>query len=187
MDLDGDGRDDNFGKTFRMGDVNGDGLPDDLQSVNAMFGPKMRLNTGTGSYGALDAAVAKLPVSFAAPAHDVAGSNADYTYALGYSYSEDPNFMYCAEDMATESADDWWLGHCGLSGGSSGGPWVQGMSAGGSGDIVSVNSWGYTNQPGMAGPKLFGTTASCVFSMATAGTFISSAPDGDEGTKVTCP
>ena len=59
--------------------------------------------------------------------------------------------------------------------------------SGGTGALISVNSWGYTNQPGMAGPKLWMTSASCVFAMATSGTFVSSAADGDEGTKVTCP
>ena len=87
------------------------------------------------------------------------------THALGYSYSEDPNFMYCAEALGTEGADNWWLSQCGLSGGSSGGPWLQPVSAG-AGPIVSVNSWGYTNQPGMAGPKLSGSSAGCLFDKA---------------------
>ena len=54
---------------------------------------------------------------------------------------------------------NFWLPNCGLSGGSSGGPWVQPFTNG-NGTIISVNSWGYTNQPGMAGPKLSGTSAS---------------------------
>ncbi len=89
----------------------------------------------------------------------------DFTHALGYSYSEDPNFMYCAEKMTTIEAFNWWLPSCGLSGGASGGPWLQPIS-GGNGPIISVNSWGYTSGPGMAGPKLVGTTAKCVFDTA---------------------
>ena len=32
--------------------------------------------------------------------------------------------------------------------------------------IISVNSWGYTTSPGMAEPKLSGTSAACVFTAA---------------------
>ena len=108
----------------------------------------------------------------------------DFTHALGYSYNVDPNFMYCAEDMTEEGAVNWWLPSCGLSGGSSGGPWVQPMS-GGDGPVISVNSWGYIGSPGMAGPKLFGTSAKCVFNAAE-NTPWSSVPskDGDAGVKV---
>ncbi|MEH6587317.1 MAG: hypothetical protein V7720_12210 [Halioglobus sp.] len=110
----------------------------------------------------LDAAVTPMNVSFAAPAPTAR------TYALGYSYSEDPNFMYCAEDLSTEgSYNDWWLANCGLSGGSSGGPWVQSPDDSLDGkSVFSVNSWGYTDQPGMAGPVLYGTSASCLFEHA---------------------
>jgi hypothetical protein len=108
----------------------------------------------------LDGAVMPMLVDFAAP--DVGA----FTHALGYSYSEDPNFKYCAENLASLDTVNWWLGSCGLSGGSSGGPWIQPLS-GGNGPLISVNSWGYTNQPGMAGPKLNGTSAASVFSCAT--------------------
>ena len=101
---------------------------------------------------------------FVAPA---TGAGA-FTHGLGYSYSEDPSFMYCAEDLGTQGSDNWWLSQCGLTGGASGGPWVQPMS-GGSGPVVSVNSWKYTGQSGMAGPKLSGTSASCLFAAAQNG------------------
>ena len=39
-------------------------------------------------------------------------SSNDFTHALGYSYSEDPNFMYCAEDMTEVSIVNWWLASC---------------------------------------------------------------------------
>ena len=67
--------------------------------------------------------------------------------------------------MGTNGAVNWWLPSCGLTGGSSGGPWLQ-PADGGNGPIISVNSWGYTNSPGMAGPKLSGTSAACVFTAA---------------------
>jgi hypothetical protein len=105
--------------------------------------------------------LAKLPVSFSPP---TVGDPAD---AIGYSYSSDPNLMYCSEALSTTGTSNWWLPSCGLSGGASGGPWMQPAGTG-AGPIFSVNSWGYTNQPGMAGPKLSGTSATCVLSAALA-------------------
>ena len=137
----------------------------------------------------LDAAVPALNIDFSSPDVDdgVAGAaSADFTHALGYSYSDDPNFMYCAEDMTTEGSDNWWLPNCGLSGGSSGGPWVQPLN-GGTGPIISVNSWGYTTSPGMAGPKLNGTSANCVYNAATLNGFPDNPSDGDAGYAVNCP
>lgn len=124
-------------------------------------------HSGTAaSSDALDLAAGDLAVQTATPA-----SSGAVAHALGYSYSDDPNFMYCSEPLATEgSYGDWWLGQCGLSGGASGGPWMQPVS-GGDGPIISVNSWGYTNQPGMAGPVLSGTSAGCVFNLAKSQSF----------------
>ena len=140
----------------------------------------------------LDQAAGVLPVKLDAdPVHDdgqAGESTLDFTYALGYSYSDDPNFMYCAEDMTTEGEYNWWLPNCGLSGGSSGGPWVQPMDPDlGDGPVISVNSWGYTNQPGMAGPKLSSTSAGCVFDGGKS-TFFANVPtaDGKAGVAVTC-
>jgi len=135
----------------------------------------------SGAADQLDAAVVAMDVSFAAPA---AGS---VTHALGYSYSVDPQFMYCADPMQNMNADNWFLPNCGLTGGSSGGPWSQPFNVTtGNGPIISVNSWGYTNQPGMAGPKLSGTTASCVFATAQSSAFGTYA-DGEAGVKANCP
>jgi hypothetical protein len=56
----------------------------------------------------------------------------------------------------------------------------------GNGSLISVNSWGYTGSPGMAGPKLSGTSASCVFGAAKSTGFAGiPATDGDEG--ITAP
>jgi hypothetical protein len=139
---------------------------------------------GTTVSAALDAAVQPIAVSFATPIADLANSANDYATALGYSYSDDPNFMYCAEDLSQYDAANWLLASCGLSGGSSGGPWMQPFT-GGSGSLISVNSWGYTNQPGMYGPKLSGTSASCVFTRAKSAT-VTTTVDGDEGATATC-
>jgi hypothetical protein len=136
---------------------------------------------GGGAGLVLDSAVTPISISFAVPDFEIAGSSSDYTTGLGYSYDEDPKFMYCAEDMEQLDQANWWLGSCELSGGSSGGPWMQPFSNG-TGALVSVNSWGYTSVPGMAGPKLSGTSASCVFSLAKSTAFAAvPTTDGDEG------
>jgi hypothetical protein len=146
-----------------------------------VFDDTSHSGSGGGTGVVLDSTVTAIPISFGVPNFDVANSSSDYTTALGYSYGEDPKFMYCAEDMKQLDQANWWLGSCDLSGGSSGGPWMQPFS-GGTGSLISVNSWGYTNQPGMAGPKLSGTSASSVFSCAKTKTFASvPTTDGDEG------
>ncbi|MFM7127376.1 MAG: Ig-like domain-containing protein [Actinomycetota bacterium] len=115
----------------------------------------------SGGNGTLDSAAGSLTVDFTTP--DVG----TYTHALGYSYSDDPFFMYCAENLDIVDANNWWLGSCGLSGGASGGPWIQPLNTStGVGPIISVNSWGYSGSPGMAGPVLSGTSASCLFTRA---------------------
>jgi len=135
---------------------------------------------GTAAAAALDTAVQPMTVSFA-------NTTGTLAYALGYSYDVDPQFMYCTDILQSLDADDWWLADCGLSGGSSGGPWVQTMNTStGNGPIISVNSWGYTSQPGMAGPKLSGTSASCVFAKAKTSALLTSAADGEEGYTATC-
>ena len=141
------------------------------------------------SSSTLDAAAPAFTIDFSTPVVDDGTDGAttpDFTHALGYSYSDDPNFMYCAEDMTTEGTANWWIPSCGLSGGSSGGPWIQPMGNG-TGPVISVNSWGYTTSPGMAGPKLSGTSASCVFdAAANTSTFPVTPADGDAGYAITC-
>jgi hypothetical protein len=144
------------------------------------------LNTSSDT---LDEAAPAFTIDFNPPSIDdgTAGATTpDFTHALGYSYSDDPDFMYCAEDMTTEGGDNWWIPSCGLSGGSSGGPWIQPMGNG-TGPVISVNSWGYTTSPGMAGPKLSGTSAFCVYDAATnTTTFPISPADGDAGYAIDC-
>ncbi len=147
---------------------------------------------GNGILGdVLDVATSPLMMQFSSPSvddGDVGEFSLDFTHALGYSYSDDPNFMYCAEDLTMESAVNWWLPSCGLSGGASGGPWVQPMSEGtGDGPIISVNSWGYTTSPGMAGPRFDDTSTSCVFSYAVLEAEPESSAPGTAGVVLTCP
>lgn len=130
----------------------------------------------------LDVAAGTLRPSFTPPQFSQSDAS-DYSHALGYSYSDDPNFMFCAEDLGTEGDANWWLPNCGLSSGASGGPWVQPMS-GGSGPLISVNSWGYTTGSGMAGPKLSGSSAACLFSVARNQAWLGTVADGNAGVKV---
>jgi hypothetical protein len=106
------------------------------------------------------------------------GSNL-YTHAIGYSYDQDPDLRYCAENVNQNVGPaNWWLGSCAMSGGSSGGPWMEPIDAAGMGSIVSVNSWGYTNSDGMAGPLLQGNSAECVFSKAKEAELVDDADRG---------
>lgn len=118
-------------------------------------------HSGAGSNEALDRVVSPLGIQFDAP------TTGQPATALGYSYSQDPLFRYCRDMLGTTGTANWWLAGCGLSGGASGGPWLQPGTTGNE-PIFSVNSWGYTNRPGMAGPKLSGTSATCVFALAKA-------------------
>jgi hypothetical protein len=145
-------------------------------------------HTGSGGNAnvVLDDAVSPITISFAVPAFEVANSSVDHTTALGYPGAQDPNFMYCAQDMTQYDQADWWLGKCELTGGSSGGPWMQPFS-GGTGSLVSVNSWGFLLQPGMAGPKLSGNSASCIFNSAKSRDVMTTT-GGEEGLSISsCP
>lgn len=113
----------------------------------------------TTTSAVLDAAAGSIEVQFTEPTQEL------LTHGLGYSHNEDPKFMYCADALGidTNSHNSLWLANCGLSGGASGGPWMQ--SSTGAGPIVAVNSYGYSNQPGMGAAHL-SNTAECVFTAA---------------------
>ncbi len=121
------------------------------------------------SSDALELAVTPMTIRFSAPTDSGAS-------AFGYSYNQDPKQMYCSQTRAaTNGGDNWWLDQCGLTGGASGGPWLDEYPAAGTGEIVSVNSWGYSSSPGMAGPKLDGSSGTnrnrlpiCVYNAAAA-------------------
>jgi hypothetical protein len=151
-------------------------------------------HAGAGETSELDKAVAvPLKIEFSAmpvitDGTDPGSHNPDFTHALGYSYSEDPKLMYCADDLTAQGSDNWWMPSCELSGGSSGGPWIQRLTDG-SGPIISLNSWGYSDSPGMAGPMLVGTSALCVFEAAAEASYLmySVVADGEAGVAVCGP
>lgn len=117
---------------------------------------------GSGQPKDLDLVVTPMKISFSGT--DVT----KYTRALGYSYRDDPNFMYCGENLSTGYLDSLLLPNCGLSGGASGGPWSQSQEQDlGQGPIISVNSYGPARgKPYMGGPQLYGNDAECLFEAA---------------------
>ena len=138
----------------------------------------------TNTSASLEDASSPLPLEFLSAGQTPASNAGSVTDALGYSYDQDPNFMYCSEDLEIEdSYNDYWMPSCELSGGSSGGPWIQPMDdATGNGPIISVNSWGYTTSSGMAGPPLT-AKAECVFDHAETTVDLTDT----RGIIVTCP
>lgn len=103
-----------------------------------------------------------------------------FLHSLGYSLDKDPAFRYCADDMSTlvgaADYENLWLSACGLTSGASGGPWLRDLDEHGTGSIVSVNSWGFVDTPGMGGVNFAtseGGTAECLFDVAERTSFAS--------------
>jgi hypothetical protein len=124
-------------------------------------------HVGTALSDALDVAVGSLPIRFTAP---TLGSN---TYALGYPTDNDPLLRYCVDPL-DDNGNQLSLPNCMLGGGSSGGPWIQPMDVTtGFGSIIGVNSNGPVAGAGMNSPKLFGTSAECLFNIVRTRNFAS--------------
>lgn len=87
------------------------------------------------------------------------------SYAFGYPAAgkyKGNDLVYCNgaifEDPYNEELT-WGL-PCGMTGGSSGGPWLSGFNAStGSGSLSSLNSYGYSGVKAMHGPKFNADTA----------------------------
>lgn len=122
-----------------------------------------------------DAVLIKAPIEVSfEPAVTSVKADMPFTYALGYSYKHDPNFQHCAEQLALHHYySTLYLSGCLLSGGASGGPWIQGNED--SHKLISVHSWGKKDgSPGSGGPRLDnanGGHASDVFDLAKCATF----------------
>ena len=92
---------------------------------------------------------------------DLGGFDApgDQAFAFGYPASQKykgSDLVYCAgsifEDPYNEEAT-WGL-PCGMTGGSSGGPWLSGFNTSSqAGTLSSLNSYGYSGVKAMHGPK----------------------------------
>lgn len=93
------------------------------------------------------------------------------------------DFSYCAQ-AATRRSSSWlldsatglmpsgapgslWMGSCGMLGGASGGPIIKNFDkATGSGQIISVNSWGSGRNPGMGSVMFDATITRCLVNTA---------------------
>jgi hypothetical protein len=118
----------------------------------------------------LEDIVERFPIDFT---YDQSNAPATFTHGLGYTFSKDPDFRYCAQQLTTKygisSYENLWLSPCDMSGGSSGGPWLKDTTDQGTGTIISINSWGYSSSTGMAGPNFNtekGSKVECLFEKA---------------------
>ena len=103
--------------------------------------------------------VGSFPITFAGDL------NGQKLYAFGYPAAgkyHGNDLVYCAGNVFTDefNGDDTWGMACGMTGGSSGGPWLSGFNeTTGSGTLSSLNSYGYSGIKNMYGPKFNGNTA----------------------------
>lgn len=121
--------------------------------------------------------------------------NGSYTTALGYSLEHKPDFRYCAENVTTvdlhydihesflPGTETYYLNHCMLTPGASGGPWLV------NGKIASVLSWFYYGTgEGSGGPIITEEGARCLINAARELDFVavSQEEDGEQGIFVNC-
>ena len=123
-----------------------------------------------GLTGRLDHDVSCMPIDFDSDISD------EFVFSIGYSADRDPSLRNCAMENTIINGVPWytnyWLDDCAMTGGASGGGWIIDMDEDGAGTLISVNSWGFTHKPGMAGPKFSGKSGSwaeCLFEKALRG------------------
>ncbi len=114
---------------------------------------------GGGKTGSqLDATVGSFPISFSGT------SAGNRLYAFGYPAAgkyRGNDLVYCTGNIFTDSLNSnlTWGMACGMTGGSSGGPWLKGFNeTTGSGTLNSLNSYGYGGVKNMYGPMFNGNT-----------------------------
>lgn len=88
----------------------------------------------------------------------------DVLSAFGYPAAapyDGQKLTYCQGPIGTDArnSNSTWSMYCNMTGGSSGGPWIDGMQSNGSGGtLASLNSYGYSGEPYMYGPKFNANT-----------------------------
>jgi V8-like Glu-specific endopeptidase len=124
---------------------------------------------GKSGTAQLDATVGSFPIS-------VSGTNAgDTLYAFGYPAAgkyHGKDLTYCSGQIFTDSLNSnlTWGMACGMTGGSSGGPWLKGFNeTTGSGTLNSLNSYGYSGIKNLYGPK-FNSNTQDVYNAANGAT-----------------
>jgi hypothetical protein len=114
---------------------------------------------GKSGTAQLDATVGSFPITFSG---NFLGQK---LYAFGYPAAgkyHGNDLVYCAGNVFTDefNGDDTWGMACGMTGGSSGGPWLSSFNENtGSGTVSSLNSYGYSGVKNMYGPKFNANTA----------------------------
>jgi hypothetical protein len=103
-------------------------------------------------------------------------------HAFGYPAAQrykGNDLTYCAGPTFTDQYNDdaTWGIACNMTGGSSGGPWFKDFaSAGASGTVTSLNSYGYSGLSNMYGPKFNANTQAVIDAAAANLTGNSKAP-----------
>lgn len=126
-------------------------------------------NGGKSATAQLDATVGSFPITFSGI------SAGQKLYAFGYPAAgkyRGNDLVYCAGNIFSDSLNDnlTWGMPCGMTGGSSGGPWLSSFSeATGSGTLSSLNSYGYSGIKNMYGPK-FNSDTQAVYNAANGAT-----------------
>jgi hypothetical protein len=123
---------------------------------------------GKSGNAQLDATVGTYPIAFSGV------SKGDNLYAFGYPAAgryHGKDLVYCAgaitEDANTSNLT--WGMPCTMTGGSSGGPWLSGfVESSGLGTLSSLNSYGYSGQSVMYGPKFNSRTQATYTAAKTA-------------------
>ena len=121
-------------------------------------------NTGHGATN-LDVTVGSFPIAFSEDYRGVSLHAFGYPAAGKYHGND---LTYCAGTVFTDSlnSDRTWAMACGMTGGSSGGPWLSRFNeATGDGTLSSLNSYGYSGVRNMYGPK-FNTDTQSVYAAA---------------------
>ena len=124
--------------------------------------------SGGGKSGTaqLDTTVGSFPISFSGT------SAGTLMYAFGYPAAgkyHGNDLTYCFGNIFNDSNNSnlTWGMACGMTGGSSGGPWLKGFNEStGSGTLNSLNSYGYSGVKNMYGPK-FNANTQAVYNAAT--------------------
>ena len=115
---------------------------------------------GTSGTAQLDATVGSFPISFSGVS---AGNRlAAFGYPAAGKYRGN-DLVYCAGNIFNDNlnGNGTWGMACGMTGGSSGGPWLSAFNetTGNTGTLSSLNSYGYSGVRNMYGPKFNDNTA----------------------------
>jgi hypothetical protein len=115
----------------------------------------------------LDATVTPLGIEFAS----VAINGTVQGWAFGYPAAKKYNgreLIHCANGITGDpynSNTTYRMAECDMTGGSSGGPWLKGLTGAFNGTVISVNSYGYRGITAMHGP-MFNAKTEAVYDAA---------------------